>query len=212
MKITKFGHCCLLIDVDGTRILTDPGKFSTAQDELQNITAVLITHEHFDHLHLESLKNVLKRNPKAIVLTNSGVGALLTDAGIPFQLLEEHQAKTISGVLIQGYGHDHALIYRTFPTVMNTGYRIAERFFYPGDALTVIEDPVEILALPVSAPWLTISQAIDYALAQKPKICFPVHDGILAPAAAGLALAPGRVLPDKGIRFEPLEIGRETTF
>lgn len=57
MKVTKFGHCCLLIEEEGLRILTDPGSYSTRQNDVQNIDVILITHEHPDHLHIESLKN-----------------------------------------------------------------------------------------------------------------------------------------------------------
>jgi L-ascorbate metabolism protein UlaG (beta-lactamase superfamily) len=39
---------------------------------------------------------------------------------------------------------------------------------------------VEVLALPDGAPWLKISEAIDYMLAVKPKVAIPVHDAVLA--------------------------------
>jgi L-ascorbate metabolism protein UlaG (beta-lactamase superfamily) len=63
MKITKIGHCCLLIEEKGLRILTDPGAWSEAQNELKNIQLILITHEHQDHFYLDSLKQVLKKQP-----------------------------------------------------------------------------------------------------------------------------------------------------
>ena len=50
MQITKFGQCCLLIEVAGKRILTDPGRFSVSQNDVSNIDIILITHEHADHL------------------------------------------------------------------------------------------------------------------------------------------------------------------
>ncbi len=70
MKITKFGHCCLLIEEKGVRILTDPGTYSTQQSEVKNIDFVLITHEHADHFHVDSLKALLKNNPQAKVIPN----------------------------------------------------------------------------------------------------------------------------------------------
>ena len=179
MNITKLGHCCMVIEEAGVRIMTDPGAYSTLQDEARNIDYIFITHEHQDNFHLESLKVVLKNNPKAKIVTNRGVGKLLEKEGIGYELLEDKQSKTVSGVLLEGFGEKHAVIYQDFGQVQNTGYFIANRFFYPGDAFYNPGKPVEILALPVAGPWLKISEVIDYAKLLKPKICFPVHDGML---------------------------------
>ncbi len=91
MKITKLGHCCLIIEDQGKRILTDPGTYSTLQNEVKNIDIVLITHEHADHYHLDSLKIVLQNNPNAKIITNSTVGALLEKEGISYSILEHGQ-------------------------------------------------------------------------------------------------------------------------
>jgi len=181
MKIKKIGHCCLVISYNGVRIMTDPGAFSTEQTEEKNIDIILISHEHQDHFHLESLKVVLKNNPKVRVLTNSGVGALLRSAGIVFQVLEHGSSGIFSGVPIEGHGEKHALIYPGWKEVINTGYMIGGQFFYPGDAFYNPQKPVEILALPIAGPWMKIAEAIDYAKLLKPKACFSVHDGILNP-------------------------------
>jgi len=179
MKITKLGHCCLLIEESRLKILTDPGMFSTSQNEMKSIDVILVTHEHQDHLHMDSLKAVLRNNLKAKVITNRGVGKLLEKEGIGYELLEDKQGKTISGILLEGFGEKHATIYQDFGQVVNTGYCIASRFFYPGDAFYNPGKPVEILALPVAGPWLKLEEAIDYAKLLKPKVCFPVHDGML---------------------------------
>lgn len=179
MKITKLGHCCLLIQEQGLHILTDPGAWTTAQNEIQNIDLILITHEHPDHLHMESLQTVLANNPQARIITNSGVGKILTQKNIHFELLEHGQETLFQSVRIEGYGSKHAYIYKTIPEVINTGYFISNCFFYPGDALYDPGKPVEILALPVSGTWLTLAQALDYAIRVRAKKCFPVHDGML---------------------------------
>ena len=87
MRITKLGHCCLIIEEAGVRIMTDPGMFSTAQNDVKNIDVVLITHEHQDHLHIDSLKTVLKNNPGVKVITNRGAGKLLEKEGISYEIL-----------------------------------------------------------------------------------------------------------------------------
>ena len=174
-----------MIEENGVRILTDPGIYSTSQNEVKDIDLIIITHEHPDHFHLDSLKIVTQNNPAAKIITNKGVGALLDKEGISHEVVEDGQNYSFHDLLIEGFGKNHAPIYPTVPSVINTGYFIANKFFYPGDALTNPNKPVEILALPVVGPWLKIAEAIDYAKSLKPKICFPVHDGMLRPERIG---------------------------
>lgn len=200
MKLTKLGHCCLIIEENGLRIMTDPGHYSTAQNEAKNIDLVLFTHEHQDHLHLESLRKVLENNPQAKIITNQGVGKILQAEGIPFETLLHSQKASVKSVLIEGFGDKHAEIYETMLIVQNTGYFIANRFFYPGDALTNPGKAVEILALPVAGPWLSIKNSLNYAKEIKPKTCFPVHDGMLKFFGAAHAL-PEKIVPSFGSSF-----------
>lgn len=205
MQITKLGHCCLLIEEQGVRILTDPGNYSQAQNEVEGLDVVLITHEHQDHLHLDSLKIILRHNPQVKIFTNRSVGNLLASEGIEFILLEDGAEQKIKEVKISAWGNDHAEIYQDFKKVQNTGFMIADRFFYPGDALYVPAAPVEILALPVAGPWLRIKEAIDYALQVKPLVAFPVHDGMLK-ITGGFHKVPEAILPPAGIGFKVLDL------
>ncbi len=205
MKITKIGHCCLLIEAAGKRILTDPGSYSRAQNEIEGIDIILITHEHADHLHLESLQIVLRHNPQARIFTNTSVGHILAEHNIEFSVLEDKGKVEIDGLVVEGFGDDHAEIYNDFKLVQNTGFMINQRLFYPGDALYIPQVPVEILALPVVAPWLKIKEAIDYALQVKPKISFPVHDGMLK-ITDGFYKVPEKILLEHGVGFKPLSL------
>lgn len=212
MKITKYGHCCLLIEVEGLRILTDPGDYSEdRQNKVQNVDVILITHEHGDHLHIPSLKIVIQNNPQAKVITNSSVGKLLDNEQIKYSLLEDGQNLTEKEVLFEAFGSSHHLIYEGVEAPMNTGYFIDNKLFYPGDALTNPGKPVEILALPVLAPWLKPTEAIDYAKELKPRVCFPVHDAFLK-ITDGFYNLPNRLLGAVSIKFVPLEIEQETEF
>jgi len=211
MKIKKIGHCCLIIETKGVRIMTDPGVFSTAQDEEKNISIVLITHEHADHFHVESVKKMLANNPTARVVTNAAVGKLLDAEGIAYDVLEHGGNATLNNILLEGFGEHHAEIYREMGQVQNTGYFIDDTLFYPGDAFTSPEKPVDILALPVSAPWLKLSEVIEYALAVKPRRAFPVHDAILrSPTMMQGMLVP--LLQNEGIEFVPMGEGDEREF
>ncbi len=211
MKIKKIGHCCLVIETKGIRIMTDPGTFSTAQDQEKNIDLIVISHEHADHFHVESVKNVLANNPEAKIITNTAVGKLLDEQGIAYEILEEGNNATIKEILFEAFGNTHAPIYKEWGVVQNTGYLIDDYLFIPGDAFPVPSKPVEVLALPVSAPWMKLSEAIEYAIAVKPKKSFPVHDAILSvPQMMGGALVS--VLQQDGIEFIPFNAGDEKEF
>jgi len=191
--------------------MTDPGAWSTRQNEERSIDYVFITHEHQDHFHAESLKKVLANNPQAKVVTNTAVGKLLGAENIPYQILEHGEAGEFSGVHVEGYGEKHAVIYQEFGQVQNTGYFFSNRFFYPGDAFYDPKKPVEILALPVCGPWMKISEAIEYAKALKPKVAFPVHDGMLK-ILGPFHGVPQAMLGESGITFVPMREGDSRNF
>lgn len=182
MRITKFGHSCLLVEENKARILIDPGSYSTLQNDAKNVDAILITHEHSDHFSLDSLKKVLANNPKARIFTNPSVGKKLVEANIFFDILGNGQGITVNDVLIEGMGEKHAFIYHTLPICENVGYLIANRFLCPGDTFELPNRPIEILACPIAAPWAKLAETLDYGKAIKPKIIFPVHDGFLKSA------------------------------
>lgn len=207
MKITKLGHCCMLIEEQGLRILTDPGIYTMdAHTLLENLDAVLITHEHADHFHLESLNKILEKNPKAKIISNASVGKLIDKTKAVFVEVGAGQQFVLGQMLLEGRGDKHAEIYKDYNLVENTSYFIGQRLFYPGDAFFVPEKPVEILALPVAGPWMKISEAIDYAEKISPKFAFPIHDGMLK--APGVHhLLPEKFLSAKGILFKPLASG-----
>lgn len=211
MKITKFGHACLLVEEEGVRLLIDPGSYSVLPENLDALDAVIITHTHDDHYTPEILKKILDNNKEAQVITNSEVGAELDKLGVAYQVIEDGQGIKIGKVEIEGEGTKHAFIHGTFPTCHNTGYFIAGKLFHPGDSLYVPNRPVEILALPVIGPWVRIGEAVDYALAVRPKKSFAIHDAnIKKPGAAHRV--PTDVLTKAGIDFQILEDGKEYNF
>ncbi len=208
MKIKKIGHCCLVIEINGKRIMTDPGNFSTNQKNETGIDLILYTHEHQDHYHLETLQEVFKNNPNAIIIANTAVGKLLTEAGFKFTKVEDGETFDLNGIKIIGFGNKHAEIYGTYGQVQNTGYMINE-LCYPGDNFEFPNSKVDILALPISGPWMRVRDAIEYAKKLKPRIAFPVHDAYIHDWANFIYKGPEGWLKEEGIEFKKMELGKE---
>ena len=200
----------MVLEINGKRIMTDPSNSDYGGDSISEtgLSAILITHEHGDHLHIETLKEVLKNNPEAIVISNISVGKLLTEAGIAFTKVEDGEDYMLYDILIKGFGDKHAQIYEDYGQVQNTGYMINE-FCYPGDSFNMPPSKVDILALPVLGPWMKMKDAIDYAKELRPRIVFPVHDATLKPFATFIYGIPQHFLSQVGIEFKKLEIGKE---
>lgn len=204
MRITKFGHSCLLVEENGLKVFVDPGSWNKLPEGLNKVDVLLITHEHQDHLNLDSIKQLLNSNQNLQIFTNRGVAKVLSEQNIKYSLLEHGQSSQVNGVLIEGFGTDHAPIYPSVPPVANTGYLIAGKLFHPGDALTTPDKQIEMLALPICAPWMKLADAIDYVLKVKPGVVFPIHDGMLKITTPFYSLAE-KVLTESGVKFIVLE-------
>lgn len=117
MKITKLGHCCLLVGTKGKRIVTDPGFFSSSQNDLTNIDAVIITHEHEDHLHIPSLVALLLGNEGLKVFTNSTVGKKLKEKGIAYETLENGEVNEVPNLTLESVEGKHEEIFEEIGNV-----------------------------------------------------------------------------------------------
>ncbi len=220
MIITKLGHCCLVLENEGMKILTDPGSFTIEPVKtVTGINVILITHEHTDHYHIESVQAVLANNPGATVVSNGAVAKLLAEKNIPCTVVGDMQSATVgagngsAGILIEGFGKDHAIIYGTMGACENTGYLVAGKFYFPGDAFYDPKRPIDVLALPVAGPWMKISEAIDFAKAVKPRVAFGVHDGMIVPGFGGFVVAMlQNFLKADGVEYVALGAGESRTF
>ena len=148
MRITKYGHSCLHITEGSASILIDPGTFSQGFETLSGLTAVLVTHQHPDHVDPKRLPLLLRGNPGATLYADAGSVHVLAEAGITATAVATGDVLDV-GISVEVFAGDHAVIHRDIPVIPNACYLIGGRLLHPGDSLTVLDRPVEILALPI---------------------------------------------------------------
>jgi L-ascorbate metabolism protein UlaG (beta-lactamase superfamily) len=179
MRIQKFGHSCLLVESGDARVLIDPGTFSSGYDALDGLTAVLVTHQHPDHVDATALAPLLHRNADARLFADEATAQTLRDEhGIDATVAVAGDTHDV-GVPVEVVGDLHAEIHPELPRVPNVGYVIDGRLLHPGDALSVTDRGVDVLALPTMAPWMRIAEAIEFMRAARPKVVVPIHDALL---------------------------------
>lgn len=179
MRLTKYEHACVLFEDDGVRVLIDPGTFSHGFEELTGLAAVLVTHQHYDHLDIERLRLVLERNEQAGLYADAATAAILAEAGIAASVVQPGDHVDV-GTGIDVHGGYHAVIHPDVPVVPNVAFLLGGRFFHPGDSFTIPHVDVEILGLPTGGPWLKASEAVEYVRAITPNIAIPIHEAVLA--------------------------------
>ncbi|HEX4724356.1 MAG TPA: MBL fold metallo-hydrolase [Pseudonocardiaceae bacterium] len=185
MRLTKFGHACIGIDKDDQRLLIDPGVF-TDPGALNGATAVLVTHEHADHFAEGPLRAAAEADPALHIWTNAAVAALLTGLGDRVHTVGHGDAVTVAGFDVRVHGTWHAEIHPDIPRITNIGFLVDGTLFHPGDALTVPDEEVDTLMVPVHAPWSRIGQLIDYVREVHPRQTYALHDGLLNDDGLGL--------------------------
>ncbi|KAB1913241.1 MBL fold metallo-hydrolase [Micromonospora sp. AMSO31t] len=178
MQVTKYAHSCLKLEHDGGVLVVDPGVFSGAE-ALDAADAVLITHEHPDHVDVEALTRALDRRP-ARVYGPASLAGVLGDAAEALTVVTPGETFTAAGMAVRAYGGQHAVIHPDIPVVQNVGYVFNDVVYHPGDALVVPDDvQVDTLFAPIHAPWSKFSEVVDFIRAVAPRRAFALHDALL---------------------------------
>ncbi|MFD4603026.1 MBL fold metallo-hydrolase [Streptomyces sp. NPDC058464] len=215
MRITHFGHACVLVEIERNgavaRLLFDPGTYSAGFEDVRGLDAVLITHEHPDHVDVGRLGPLLGANPAARVIADPGSSRLLQEAGLRHETVGEGGTLTVADVPIRVLAGDHAVIHPQLPCVHNNGYLVDDRVLHPGDAFVLPNGPVDVLLLPTGGPWMKVSEAIDYLRAVSPRAAVPIHQAGLAPVHQQLHQQLFRNLGPARCHVQVLDHGRATT-
>jgi L-ascorbate metabolism protein UlaG (beta-lactamase superfamily) len=187
MQLTKYTHSCVRLD-DGDRALViDPGMFSETALALDGAHAVLITHEHADHIDAPALIQAAKANTALRIWAPAAVAQSLTELGDQVTAVGAGESFDAAGFAITTFGGLHALIHPLVGTlVANVCYLVDNRVYHPGDSFTVPPVPIETLLIPIHAPWSKISEVIDFAAAVRAPRAFQIHDALLNDNGSGL--------------------------
>lgn len=177
-QITHYGHSCLLLDTGSARLLFDPGAFSAGFEPVRGLDAVLVTHQHFDHLDADRIRPLLDANPDARLIVDAGTAEQLE--GTTHEVVGPGETVQVAGARIDVLGGQHAVIHSDIPIVQNNAYLVDGTHLHPGDSFTPPPEPVEVLFLPTGAPWLKVAEAVDYLRAVAPRTAVPIHEAVLS--------------------------------
>jgi len=183
MRITKFGHACVRIEHDGQRVVIDPGGF-TDKEAVEGATAVLVTHEHFDHLD----EGNLRASDAPIYTIQAVVDQLPPDLAERATVVQPGSAFD-AGLPVTSVGEMHAVIHPSFPRFHNSGYLVTAgdtTLYHPGDSFELPGRAVDVLCAPVSGPWLKMAEVLDFSEAVGAPRTLAIHDRLLSDVGLGM--------------------------
>ncbi|GAA3455419.1 MBL fold metallo-hydrolase [Dactylosporangium matsuzakiense] len=196
MQLTKYAHACVALHKDGRTIVLDPGTFTPeARTAVTQADAVLITHEHFDHLD----EDLLREHPGVPVFGPAAVRAKL---GERVTVLAPGDEREIAGFTVTAHGGRHAPIHGDIPIVDNVGLLIDGTVYHPGDSYHAPDRPVGMLLLPTSGPWTKLGEAADFVRAVKPERVLQIHELMLSELGQASTAA---ILGEQGLTGRAVE-------
>ncbi len=181
MLTTWVGHATLLVQADGLNILTDPvwsesagpiglGPSRVADpgirfEDLPRIDLVLVSHNHYDHMDLATLKRLWQRD-RPLIVTSLGNDGVIAEAGVPARALDWGQRVTlrpgIDAVVTRSHHWDsrwladrNRALWSSFVVTLPGG-----NFFFAGDtglgdgkwpAEAAALGPIRLAAIPIGA-------------------------------------------------------------
>ena len=221
--VTYVGHATVLIEMDGVRLLTDPllrnrvGLLrrhgpQPGPEARRDIDAALISHTHFDHFDLQSLRLLDK---KAALIVPEGLEETLRAKG--FERVQElcpGQRAAVPSVEVLGAPARHSVA-RLFPgpsaDCLGFIVRGSRCVYFPGDTglfpeMADLADDIDLALLPVWG-WgpnlrglhLNPREAAEALALLRPRAVVPIHWGTFAPA--GMAWMRPRFLTQPPLEF-----------
>jgi L-ascorbate metabolism protein UlaG (beta-lactamase superfamily) len=204
MLLTKHGHACVRIEDEGRVLVIDPGTLTDAA-ALAGATAVLITHEHEDHVDIDKLRAARQANPSLTIHAHADLVAEFDEDAIP---VASGDIFISAGFTVRAVGGEHAEIIDGLPGCANLGF-IVDGLYHPGDSFFVPAEAVDTLLVPCSGPWLKLGEAIEFTRAVRPARAFPIHDAHLSDI--GLASFDWLLEAKGGAPYARIPVGESVT-
>lgn len=174
MRVTKYPQSCMVLERDGRRLAIDPGNVAMdayAFDDLGPLEAVLFTHRHPDHLDERAVEAAAARG--VALYGNADVCALL-GAGRARQV-DDGVALGIAGFEVLPRDLPHCPLIDGSPGPPNTGFEFDGRLLHPGDGIDGRDVAVEILAVPVAGPSISLRDAYMFVRSSGARTAVPMH-------------------------------------
>ena len=206
MKLKKYSHACFVVEKSDVSIVIDPGVWSEDFVVPKGVAGVVITHEHADHCDTKHLSDIIAENPDVVIYAHANVIAKLP--GLPTQAVSVGEIVHVGDFALEFVGGEHATIHASIPGIANLGVIIDDLVYYPGDSFALPGKTVPNVAVPASAPWMKIAEAMDFLAAVKAARAFPTHDAILSATGQNLVDTLLRTAAKKvGTTYERIAVG-----
>lgn len=191
MKLTHHGHSCIELAVADATILFDPGTFSDF-DDVRGVDAIVVTHQHPDHLDPQRLDDLRAANPDAAWYAEPQTAQQLREAGVEATSTHAGTHYRVKQAVLEAVGATHAEIHPYIERVGNVGMLVTAddepRLFHPGDSLEGRPEDIDYLCVPISAPWSAVKDTIAFVRALQPGHVVPIHDKVVAEVAREIYL------------------------
>ncbi len=188
LEITFLGHGSLLFTYDGRRIYVDPFSRVADYSTLPKGDAVLITHEHRDHLDPAALGAL--RTPETDVVLTARCAEAVDGIVISEGDVREVLGLTFEAIPAYNLVHTRENGEPFHPRGAGVGYVIEFgdlRVLVAGDTENMPElksqTNIDVAFLPMNLPYtMTPEMVADVALAVRPRILYPYHYGETDPS------------------------------
>lgn len=212
MEITRHGHAALLVDTGKHRVLLDPGSFSGSWKEATGLSAVAVTHAHADHLDADGVADLVGAQPEVRVVCETEVLAPLGAVGVTARAVAAGEVVDLGGGdALEVVGGTHMTIHEDLGRSGNVGFVLrtatGRALFHPGDDISTVPDGVDVLALPLSAPWGSLADTVEFLRSVRPQVVVPVHDALLSDLGRSIFLARITALGPDGVTVVDPSIG-----